>query len=189
MVGAKRPLVWDPGCSRAEEAGLRDRILERLRSLEFEALELCVCRLLSEIGCRQVCLLGRRRFVGRNSEGGADIIARIDTPTGLERALVQVKRYSTPVSKRAVDELRGVLLREDCQQGMLIATSPFSPLALHSARRVPLVPIRCIGGTELADLFVRYRIGVIETSLPVLSLDDGFFDRIEKEAAAGLSII
>ena len=185
MIGGKPFLILDPWRGRAEEAGLRERILQQLRSLEFEALELCVCRLLSECGYQKVQMLGRRQFVGRNRAGGADIGARIATPTGLEKVLIQVKQYSVPVSKRAVDELRGVLLREDCQQGVLVSTSAFSPLALSAARRVPLLPVRCIGGSELADLCVRYRIGVVESSLPVLTLDEQFFDKLTEEATLG----
>jgi len=171
---------------QAEELGLPEKIVEHLKGLDFVALQLCACCLLSAVGYHRVRMLGRVRFLGNNASIGADIEAFADAGIGKERVLVRVRRSADPTSKRSVDEIRGAALREEARQAVLISLSPFSPLARSAARKVPAVPVWLIDGTLFATMLIRHRLGVREESITALRLDTAFFERLTSEAALPL---
>lgn len=64
------------------------------------------------------------------------------------------------VSRRFVDELRGAMIRQGAQQGLLITISTFPSHAEECAQENALLPIRLIDGDNLLDLLFRYQLGV-----------------------------
>ena len=175
------PLILNIARCRAEEASLRATVLEQLTALPFEGFELAVCRQLTAMGYSQVRLLGRSHLVGRNKNGGADLAGTISAGVGTQTIVAQLKQYRRDISRRAVDELRGVVLRTGTDHGILITTGTLSSLAKSASSRGLRPRIELISGALLADLCVRYRVGVVETSLPALLLDEPFFDTLRND--------
>jgi restriction endonuclease Mrr len=143
---------------------VREKLLDTLLSLDVPQFEKCIARLLGALSYRDVQIMRRmipqrRSHKGRNSHGGFDLCASSDSFSPL-LTLVQVKQYERPVSRRFVDELRGAMIRQDAQQGLLITTSTFPPHAWQSAREKALLPVLLIDGERLLDLLFRCSVGV-----------------------------
>jgi restriction endonuclease Mrr len=143
---------------------VRDRVLNKLLSLNVPQFEMCIARLLHALNYEDVHIMRRivsqrRSHKGRNSHGGYDLCAHSSSFSSM-RTLVQVKQYQRPVSRRFVDELRGAMIRQGAQQGLLITTSLFPDAARMSAHENALLPICLIDGEGLLDLLFRYELGV-----------------------------
>lgn len=113
------------------------------------------------------------RFCGRRSQrgrkaSGPDFLVRIG-PDGMDIA-VQVRHWKSRVSKRAVDELRGLMQRDGIPAGMIVASSTCSPAARLAAASFQGRPIRIIG----VDRFYESLLSL------GLSLDKRFFKMIEQ---------
>jgi hypothetical protein len=102
-------LLGDPTPSRAFSAQLEAQLL----SLSVRGYERLIAHLLRAAGYEDVRILRdhrlpRRSHKGRNTHGGVDLTALIRTEFNAQQVLVQVKQYRRPISRRFVDELRGV---------------------------------------------------------------------------------
>jgi len=104
---------------------------------------------------------------------------------------VQLKQYREVVPRRFVDELRGAMLRQRADQGLLIATSTFSALAVEAARDPALPAIHLIDGVRLIEMLLDHQLGVrvitIQSepatgSTPRPVFDASFFDELETRA-------
>lgn len=143
---------------------VREMLLDTLMSLNVSQFESCIAQLLQALEYEDVeimrCLTPQRRsHRGRNSHGGFDLSARSSSFSS-PLTLVQVKQYRRPVSRRFVDELRGAMIRQGAQSGLLITTSSFPKGAVLSAQENQLMPILLIDGEYLLDLLFRFQIGV-----------------------------
>jgi len=139
---------------------LIEQLRKRLERLSYLALALIAQRVFRELGLSSVKLLGRRYLRGRTKTGGADMDATVETNIGRHGVLIQVKRYTRPVPRHFVDELRGVMLRVHAPQAIILATSSFSRAARKAAGEYLGRPIRLIDGSELARMMVARRIGI-----------------------------
>lgn len=150
--------------SSAQKQRIREKLLDILLTLNVSQFERCIALLLHALEYEEVQIMRlpsvkRRSHKGRNAHGGFDLSAR-SSAFSLCLTLVQVKQYARPVSRRFVDELRGAMLRQGAQQGLLLTTSTFPGNAKVSAQENTMLPIRLINGKELAELLYRHRIGV-----------------------------
>lgn len=128
----------DSGRNSSSGLWLKSRIAE----LDFSSFQRCVWLWLGASGYRHMLFCGRRAQRGR-SAAGPDFLVRIGDE-GMNVA-VQIRHWKSPVSKRAVDELRGVLLRDNIPAGMIVASSTCSPAARFAAEEYGGRPIRIIG--------------------------------------------
>src|SRR5690242_7335825 len=105
-----------PAPSRMTHQQLRNRLL----TLPFPEYARCLAHLLTKLGYEDVRLMGATHARGRNAHGGFDLQATAQH--GLTRSLLlsQVKQYRQPVPRSFVDELRGAMLRQGAQQGLLL---------------------------------------------------------------------
>lgn len=143
---------------------VRGVLLETLLSLNVSEFEKVIVHLLHALRYDDVQIMRkaspqRRSHKGRNSHGGFDLLTR-SSSFSPSLTLVQAKQYQRPVSRRFVDELRGAMIREGAQHGLLVTTSAFPDGARTSARENPLLPIVLIDGERLLDLMFRFSIGV-----------------------------
>lgn len=152
-------------------ATLRDRLL----ALDAHAFEQFIGHLLAVMGYVDV------RVTERTSDGGLDIEAY--TQTGITKALIisQVKKYTSPVHRRFVDELRGTMLRVGAQQGLLITISTFSEGAKQAAESNHIAPVTLIDGEQLLELLFAHQVGVSKETLELWTFDAAFFDRLNGE--------
>ena len=104
-------------------------------------------------------------------DGGIDVVG-VYRAAGLTEmnAAVQAKRWKGNVRAPTVTQLRGSL--QVHQQGILITTSDFSKGAHQEAVAQNKTRIGLINGEELVNLLMKYRVGVVEKTLTVVSLDD-----------------
>lgn len=121
---------------------------ERLRSLPFSDFQQIVLLWLSAKGYRHIRSLKRRFQRGRRPSGGADFVALM--PNSSLEAAVQIRHWETPVSKRAVDELRGYLQRSMVPVGIIVAKSSFSEAAFRAALQYPGRPVRFLARQRLS---------------------------------------
>jgi membrane-bound metal-dependent hydrolase YbcI (DUF457 family) len=134
---------------------------EELIALSFHAFEETVRTLLTRLGYAEVRLLGRTQWRQFTRHGGSDMEALIKVGVSEARVILQVKQYRRPVSRRFVDELRGVMLRSGAREGIVITTSKFSKVARTSAQAQRIAPIRLINGNELVNLLILHGLGVV----------------------------
>lgn len=163
----------------AHNEKVRQLLHNRLLALDFHAFEQFVGHLLAVMGYAEV------RVTERTSDGGLDIEAY--TQTGITKALVisQVKKYTSPVHRRFVDELRGTMLRVGAQQGLLITTSTFSEGARQAAEGNHIAPVTLIDGEQLLELLFDHQVGVSKETLQLWTFDAAFFDHLNGEENRG----
>lgn len=176
---------------------LRRALLNELAALPFAASLELVATLLDRMGYENVRMSGRSDFIGHNQGGGADLTAGRRVPGGTRFVVIQLKRYpeGRHVYRRSLDELRGVALRLRAAEGIVIATSGFSPsVPVAEYASDPTAPLRLIDGAELADLLVLYRVGVLKVANPgnvagaTYQIDTAFFHRLEARHRAELPV-
>jgi membrane-bound metal-dependent hydrolase YbcI (DUF457 family) len=161
---------------------LRARLLEHLLALSFHGFEQIIHRLLNEMGYADVEILSRKSKKGRTRHGGRDIDAYADVGLTRARVIVQAKQYRRPVQRRFVDELRGVMLRTEASQAVLVATSDFPDIARTTALAEVHAPVRLIDGSQLIDLLIKHRVGVRERNGDKQEvLDDDLFDYLQSQ--------
>ncbi len=178
------PTQLDPRTTDRLAEGLRIR----LTWMPYLPCAICIDRILTAMGYRQVRRTDRLYLKGRTAEGGFDMLAKLDGPHGTVSVVIQIKRYDRrKVARRAVDELRGVMDRVGAAHGILITTSSFSEPALRTAASLPGRPVFMVDGRTLGKLMVEHRIGIVEqlnlaTGKPEVVVDVEGFERLERAA-------
>jgi hypothetical protein len=131
----------------------KQRYLEWLRGISPRAFEEVVGKLVAALGYEDV------QITGRPGDGGIDVRARcLDAWAKPQEAVVQVKRYSRAVGRRAVHELVGVLTQARCAEAILVTTADFSTEAQRAAVHEPR--LRLVNGAELVELLVGRGVGL-----------------------------
>lgn len=90
-----------------------------------------------------------------SGDGGIDIIATNEQPIVGGKYVVQCKRYATGnnIGEPIVRELFGVMMHENANKGILIATSEFTRQAVSFAQNKA---IELINGNTLMQLLNQY---------------------------------
>ncbi len=148
--------------SPKERVELREQLTGEVLSLSFHAYEHLIQELLTKLGYAQARLLDRTSWRQCTNHGGMDMEAYAKIGITAERIVLQIKQYRRPVSRRFVDELRGVVLRTGAGQGVIITTSTFSAVARKAALEDKTAPIRLVDGHELTQLLLHYGVGVLK---------------------------
>jgi restriction system protein len=150
----------------------RARLAELMQSMGADAFETLIGELLIKMGFDESSIVVKHR-----ADGGIDVRGTYRAG-GLAdfNAAVQAKKWQSNVQTPTVTQLRGSL--QTNQQGILITTSGFSAGARLEATAPDKKHIRLIDGKELLDLLVKHRVGVVETTLTVIGLDDEFWGEL-----------
>ncbi|MCH9759481.1 MAG: restriction endonuclease [Actinomycetia bacterium] len=160
---------------RINRAAVEHEVLAAALKLSPTAFEELVVRLLDRMGYGRA---GSSHRTPPSGDGGIDGIISQD-PLGLDRIYIQAKRYTdAPVDRPAIHGFAGALLSRQGDRGVFITTSRFTRGARDEAERIN-ARIELIDGARLAELMVRYGIGVqTEQSVTLYQLDEDFFDSI-----------
>lgn len=112
---------------------------------------------------------------GRSHDGGIDGIISEDK-LGLDLIYIQAKKYS-PTNKVGRKEIQAFIgAMEHVQKGVFITTSSFTREALSFVEKQQQKSIKLIDGELLADLLVKYGIGVsVAQSFSLYKLDTDYF--------------
>ncbi len=97
---------------------------------------------------------------------------------GLSKVFVQAKRYAQDraVQRPEVQAFVGAL-SDKAEQGVFITTGRFSSGAKEYAERDARVRIILIDGAQLAELMVRFGVGVqVKQTHQVVAVDEDFFE-------------
>lgn len=137
----------------------------RIAALDFKRFQRCVWLWLGASGYRHMRFDGRRTQRGRGASA-PDFIVRVGND-GMDVA-VQVRHWNSPISKRAVDEFRGLLLRQNIPAGMIVAKSHCSRAARLAAAEYPGRPIRIIGIDRFVDSLLQLDFDLSARFLRVL---------------------
>lgn len=112
---------------------------------------------------------------GRSHDGGIDGIISEDK-LGLDLIYIQAKKYS-PTNKVGRKEIQAFIgAMEHVQKGVFITTSAFTREALSFVEKQQQKSIKLIDGELLADLLVKYGVGVsVAQSFSLYKLDTDYF--------------
>lgn len=158
----------------ANRAAVESEVLTAALALTPTGFEELVVRLLNKMGYGQA---GSAERTSASGDAGIDGIISQD-PLGLDRIYVQAKRYveDRPVDRPRIHEFAGALLGKQGDRGVYITTSRFTQGAREEAERIN-ARIELIDGPRLAELLVRYGVGVQEEQTVTLyRLDEDYFD-------------
>jgi restriction system protein len=166
------------------DAALRDDLLNRILQVEpvserasfFEHL---VIRLLLAMG------YGRGRdesafHTGGRGDEGVDGVIHGDA-LGLDPVYVQAKCYDrdSKISPEQIRAFKGALDDKGATSGVFITTARFSDAAKKSGR-ASQKQVALIDGEQLADLMIRFDVGVqTRRAVVIKRVDEDFFDRGE----------
>lgn len=152
-------------------AGLADEILETVKAISPESFERLVNRLLAQMGYGEIS-----QESGYRGDQGIDGILNQDA-LGLEKVYVQAKRYAGgQVPELDIRNFSGSLNAKGAGKGVFITTSDFSAPARRQASAMKNQMIRLIDGQELAQLMIKYSVGLItKATYEIKKLDDNYF--------------
>jgi restriction system protein len=111
---------------------------------------------------------------GRSHEGGVDGIISEDK-LGLDLIYIQAKRYSgsNTVGSKEVQAFVGAM--ENVQKGVFITTSKYTKEAVLFIERQSK-SIKLIDGKLLADLLVKYQVGInVVQTLSLYKIDSDYY--------------
>ncbi|MBE5926692.1 MAG: restriction endonuclease [Lachnospiraceae bacterium] len=98
----------------------------------------------------------RTSYVG---DEGIDGVIKEDK-LGFSSIYVQAKRWKNPVGRPEIQKFLGAVAGQGGQKGLFITTSRFSSEAIDYASKQLQVKIILIDGERLADLMIKYGLGV-----------------------------
>lgn len=146
-------------------AGIRERLKERLLEGSASEFESLIATLLTEMGFEDV------EVTPASGDGGIDVRGTLLVEDAVRlRMAVQAKRWKQNVQTPAVQQLRGSLGAHE--QGLIITTSDFSRGARSEAARPDAAPVALVTGEQLIGLLVRHGIGVARAPYELLTLGE-----------------
>jgi len=166
---------WQPKSIEAQAKEVKRetkaRLSQRLRGMQPEPFQRLIGQLLVAMGFDESSVAVARY----HRDGGIDVIGTYRAGLTVVNTAVQVKHWKYNVRAPTVTQLRGSL--QTHQHGCIITSGGFS----KGARNEATAPgkshiIELIDGDELADLLIEYEVGVTKKPVPVIALDEDFWD-------------
>ena len=158
-------------------AALKDALLTRILEGTPEFFEKLILDLLLKMGYG-----GSRgdagERLGKTGDGGVDGVIREDR-LGLDRVYLQAKRNSpdNTVGSGVVQAFMGALIGQGAQKGVFITTSSFSKSAINAANQSGSLRLVLLNGNELADLLIRFNVGVrVARTVDIKRIDLDYFE-------------
>ena len=155
---------------------LRSEIIEMIMSKPPIFFEQLVLDLLKEMGYAfDEDSLIRTSYVG---DEGIDGIIKEDR-FGFNSIYIQAKRWqgTTPVGRKEVQAFLGAVAGQGGTKGLFITTSRFTKEAIDYAQKQLQVKLVLIDGEKLADLMVKYELGVSTVKVyKIKQLDMDYFE-------------
>ena len=149
-----------------------DRLRNTLLGLEHRQFELVCMRLLTEMGFESM------RVTPDSHDGGFDGVGYLAVnPVVKIKIIVECKRHKGSVGVAPVRSLQSAIdSKGKAERGVIITTSFFTSAAKKEVSEGK-PNIELIDGDALADLFVKYRLGVRVKEHLEVEVDEAFFDK------------
>ncbi len=164
----------EAGIARIND-GVAAELIQRLHEREPAFFEQAVVDLVVAMGYGGANAKAARTQL--SNDGGIDGIIDQDT-LGLNRVYVQAKRFAPEgaVGRPDIQSFVGALHGQQANQGVFITTGHFSSGAIQYADSVA-TRVVLIDGQRLADLMIRYRVGVqVRHTLHIVEVDEDYFE-------------
>lgn len=115
---------------------------------------------------------------GGTGDRGVDGVVNEDA-LGLSKIYLQAKKWEGNVGDQEVTHFIGRLSASGVNKGVLITTSDFTPNARDTIKNTSHIKVALINGYDLAELMIKYNLGVSDgTPYVVKEIDNDFFDYI-----------
>lgn len=173
-VSALAPIERIEQAVEAMKAEVSEELLARLRGNDPDFFERAVVAVLLGMGYGGADKRGK--VIGGTGDGGVDGVIDQDA-LGLDQIYVQAKRYAAGnnVGSEALQAFVGALQWKNVNRGIFITSSDFTTAARHFAETVS-TRIILTNGTRLADLMIRYHVGVqVSQTYWIPAIDEDFF--------------
>lgn len=150
---------WDPASKIAQiknhNKKIMQQFLDQLLKMPPEAFEHLIMALMLELGCDP----NDTEVTQRSNDGGIDVYGVLDVG-GLTKVTmaIQVKRWSGPVSRPTLQQVRGSLSLHE--RGLLITTGGATPHAEEDEKRNDRVQVKIVKGPDLVELLVNHNLGI-----------------------------
>ena len=155
-------------------ASIKDQVLENILNNKPSFFEHLVVDLLLKMGYGYDKNSGI--VTGRSHDGGIDGVINEDK-LGLDLIYIQAKRYSpsTIVGRKELQAFVGAM--ENIRKGVFITSSRFTKEAESFIERQQQKNIKLIDGALLADLIVKYELGIsVVKNLSIYKVDADYFE-------------
>lgn len=152
------------------DADLADELLALTMEHDPDFFERVVVQLLEKMG------YGQGTVTQHSADGGIDGLITTDE-LGFRPICTQAKRYAAnhKVGRPEVQSFVGAL--NGANNGVFITTSTFTTEALEYARNYPNATLSLIDGRRLAELMIKYNLGVAtEKVIEIKRIDSDYFD-------------
>lgn len=112
--------------------------------------------------------------IGKSGDEGIDGIIKEDR-LGLDVVYVQAKRWENPVSRPEIQKFAGALQGQRARKGIFITTSVFTKDARNYVSNIDS-KIVLIDGEQMADLMIKYNVGVsVYQTYELKKIDQDYF--------------
>lgn len=157
------------------KAEVAEELLTRLRGNNPDFFERAVVDVLLGMGYGGADRRGK--VIGGTGDGGVDGVIDQDA-LGLDQIYVQAKRYAdgNTVGRETLQAFVGALQWRNVNRGVFITSSDFTRGARDFADTVS-TRIILINGQRLAELMIRYNVGVqVKKTYSIPEIDEDFFE-------------
>lgn len=160
------------------EDRLFKEVLETIAKMKWQDFERLMELLLKKMGYGEI----EPRIKNSHDEGIDGIINQ--DALGLERVCIQAKRWKGNVGGPQIRDFAGALDQRGANKGVLVTKSNFTPDAKKAAEDISKgdKTLILIGGEELAELMIKYKVGVVpECTYEIKKVDENFFADVQWE--------
>ena len=157
-------------CKIKEE--LKSEILSSILEKEPRFFEYLVTKLLEKMD------YGTGSLTNKGSDGGIDGIIDEDE-LGLSKIYIQAKRYKdlSNIGRQEIQQFIGAISNKNTKKGVFITTAKFTKEAQTFAKDSQNFSVVLIDGDRLAELMIKYKVGVqIGQIYEICKIDTDFFD-------------
>lgn len=148
---------------------LKSQILDEISQKDPIFFEYLVSKLLEKMG------YGVGRLTKSGADGGIDGIIDEDE-LGLSQIYIQAKSWQGSVSRPEIQKFVGAISDKQTKKGVFITTSNFTKEAREYAKNVQSHTVILVDGDRLAELMIKYKIGVqVRQILEICDIDGDFF--------------
>lgn len=157
-------------CKIKEE--LKSEILSSILEKEPRFFEYLVTKLLEKMD------YGTGSLTNKGPDGGIDGIIDEDE-LGLSKIYIQAKRYKdgSNIGRQEIQQFIGAISNKNTKKGVFITTAKFTKEAQTFAKDSQNFSVVLIDGDRLAELMIKYKVGVQTSQIyEICKIDTDFFD-------------
>lgn len=181
-AGGEPPEVQMHNIELEAKAALVDELLAAIMERDFDFFEHLVVSLMGKMGYGDA-LECEHRTTQRSGDKGIDGIIKAD-PFGFNTIYLQAKRWKkeAPVGRPEVQKFVGALKGKKASKGIFFTTSRFLQTAKDYVKDLADCRVILVDGPALAELMVKYNLGVtIRSTYHIKHLDSDFFPDLPAE--------